>query len=79
MPVSDFKWLEDIPKFDESFIKSYNEESDEGYFLQADIQYLEKLHDLLNDLPFSPKRIKTEKFEKRIVNLQDKTEYVIQI
>ena len=30
LPVNDFKWVEDISKFDESLIKSYNEESDEG-------------------------------------------------
>ena len=28
--VNDFKWVEDIPEFNESFVKSYNEESDEG-------------------------------------------------
>ena len=33
-------------------------------FLEADFQYLEKLHDLLNDLPFLPKRIKIEKSRK---------------
>ena len=26
--VKNFKWVKDISKFDESFIKSYNEESD---------------------------------------------------
>ena len=33
LPVKTFKWVEDISEFDESFIKSYNEESNEGYFL----------------------------------------------
>ena len=32
-----------------------------------------------NDLPFLPERMKTEKFEKLVVNLYDKTEYVIRI
>ena len=27
MPLNDFKWTEDISEIDESFIKSYNEES----------------------------------------------------
>ena len=36
----------------ESFIKIYNKESDGRYFLEADVQYPEKLHDLDNDLPF---------------------------
>ena len=30
-------------------IKDYNEVSDEGYFLEVDVQYPEKMHDLLND------------------------------
>ena len=33
-------------------MKEYNEESDEGYFLEDDVQYLENLHELHNDLPF---------------------------
>ena len=35
-PVNDFKWAEDISEF-EIFIKSYNEESDEGCFLEVGI------------------------------------------
>ena len=30
MPVKNFKWVKDTSKFDKSFIKSYNEESDKG-------------------------------------------------
>ena len=44
-----------------------DEQSDEGYFLEVDNQYPEKLHELHNDLSFIPKRIKTEKVE-RLVN-----------
>ena len=53
-PVNDFKWVEDISEFDESFIKIYDEESDEGYFLEVDVHYAEKINDLRNDLPFLP-------------------------
>ena len=59
-------------QFNEEFIKNYNEESDEGYFLQGDVQYLEKLHELHNDLPFVPERMKMEKVEKLVANLHDK-------
>ena len=41
-----------------NLMKNYNEESDEGCFLEVDVQYLEKLHELHNDLPFLPKRMK---------------------
>ena len=40
-------------QFNEDFIKSHNEESDGGYSLEVDVQYLEKLHELYNDLHFS--------------------------
>ena len=43
---------EDTSQFNEDFIKNYNEESDEGYFLEVDIQYLKNLNELYNDLPF---------------------------
>ena len=40
-PVNAFKWVEDLSEFDECFIKCYNEKSEEGYFLEVDIQYPE--------------------------------------
>ena len=74
--VSNFEWFKNTSQFKEDFIKNCNEEGDEGYFLQVDFQYLEKLHELHNDLP---ERMKTEKFEKLVANLHDKNEYVIHI
>ena len=41
------------------------------YFLELDVQYLEKLHEPHNNLPFLLEKMK-------IINLHDKTEYVIQ-
>ena len=40
--VNGFEWVEDISEFDESFIKSYNAENDERYFLEVDVKYPEK-------------------------------------
>ena len=79
LPVNNFEWIRDTSQFKKDFIKNYNEESDTGYFLEVDVQYLEKLHQLRNDLPFLPERLKIEKLEKLIANLHDKTEYVILI
>ena len=45
----------------------------------GNVQYLEKLHNLHNDLPFLPKRMRIEKLENIVANLHDKTEYVIPI
>ena len=39
-------------------IKNYNEESDEGYFLEVDAQYPQKMYELHSDLPFLPERKK---------------------
>ena len=64
--VNDFKWVEDIFQFNEDFIKSYNDESDERCFLEVDIQNPENLHYIHNDLPFSPERMKIEKVEKLV-------------
>ena len=57
LPVNNFESLEDTSQF--NFMKNYNEESDEEYFLEVDVQCPEKLHEFNNDLPFLPERIKT--------------------
>ena len=44
-----------------------------------DIQYLGKLHEVHNDLPFLPERMNIRKVEKLVANLHDKTSYVIHI
>ena len=48
-------------------MKDYNEKRDEGYFLEVDLQYHEKLHELHNDLLFSPGRMKIEKVGKLLI------------
>ena len=79
LPVNNFEWIKDNSQFNEEFIKNYNEESHKGYFIKADVQYAENLHNLHNDLSFLPERMKIEKVEKLAANLHDKTEYVIHI
>ena len=58
LPVNDFKWVKNIFGFNEDFIKSYNDDSVEGYFLEVDVQYPENLLNLHNDLPFLLERMK---------------------
>ena len=77
--VNNFEWIEDTSQLNEDIIKNFNEESDEGYFLEVNVYYPEKLCEFHNDLPFLPARIKIEKIEKFVANLHDKTEYVIHI
>ena len=38
LTVTGFDWIEDTFQFNEDFIKSYNEENDEGYFLKVHVQ-----------------------------------------
>ena len=75
--VNNFEWVTDSSQFNEDFIKNYNEKSGKGYFIELDVQYHEKVHELHNDLPFLPESIKIEKVDKLIANLHDKTEHVI--
>ena len=63
LPVDNIEWIKDTSQFNEDFIKKYNKVSNEGYFLEVDVQYFEKLHDLHNDLSFLPERMKIEKVE----------------
>ena len=79
LPVKNFEWIKNTSQFNEDFIKKYNEESDQIYFLAVDVQYFEKLHEFDNDLPVLPERMKIEKVEKLVANLHDKSKYVIQI
>ena len=72
-----FEWVEDTSEFNEDLIKSYNEENDEEYFFEFDVQNPGKLHDLYNDLPVLPERMKIEKVDNLVANLYNKTEYVI--
>ena len=75
-PVNDFKWVkqEELSKFNEDFIKNYDENSNAGYFIEVDIDYPKELFDLHKDLPFLPESKKVNK-----VDIEDKKKYVIHI
>ena len=79
LPVNGFKWENDLSRFNEDFIKNYNENSDIGYFLEVDVEYPKKLFSSHKDLPFLPERKKLEKVEKLVCSIEDKEKYVIHI
>ena len=79
LPVDGFTWVQNTSKFNKDFIKRNNEDNDEGYFLEADVQYPEELQDLPNDLPFLPEKMKIEKGEQLVANLHDTEEYALRI
>ena len=77
--VNSFKWEIDLLRFSEDFIKTYNENSDVGYFLEVDIEYPKQLWSSYKDLPFLPEGRKLEKVENLVYSIEDKEKYVIHI
>ena len=67
-----FKWERNMLKFDEDFIKNYDEDSDKGYIFEVNVEYPKKLHDLYSGLQFFPERIKINICSKLLCNLYDK-------
>ena len=41
--INSYQWIEDLSQFYEDFIKNYDENSDKGYIIEADIEYPKKL------------------------------------
>ena len=79
LPVNGFKCENDLSRFNGNFIKNFNENSDVGYSLEVDIEYLKQLSSSHKDLPFLPERKKLEKLEKLVCSIEDKEKYVIHI
>ena len=79
LPTNGFKWENDPSRFNENFIKNYNENSDVGYFLQVDIKYPKQLWGIHKDLPFLLERKKLEKVEKLVCSIEVKEKYVIHV
>ena len=60
LPTGNFKWLtkEQIKKTN---LANYSEEHDEGLILEVDLDYPQELHDLHNDYPLAPEKLKVNK------------------
>ena len=62
LPINNFEWTIDTSQLNEDFIINYYDESDEGYFLEVGVQYLDwSWRSIHNDLSFLPDRMKIEK------------------
>ena len=79
LPVNGFKWVKNLSKFNEDFMKKYDENSNTGDFLESVIEYPKTLFNSHKELPFLPERKKVEKVEKLIFSIEDKEKYVIHI
>ena len=57
LPTGGFKWLTEkqINKID---LTQYNENSNKGLILEVDLEYPKELHDLHNDYPLVPEKVK---------------------
>ena len=77
--VNGFKWVKNVSKTDEDFIKNYDEDSHEGYIVEIDVEFSKNLHDLHSDLSFLPERMKTNKCSKLVCHFYDKNKYVVHI
>ena len=58
LPINVFKGVKKLSKFDEDFIKNYDENSNKGYILEVDVKYPKKLFNFHSNLPFLPERNK---------------------
>ena len=68
LPVGDFKWMEE---------KELGHWKDFPCILEVDLEYPRDLHDLHNDYPLAPERLKIGGVEKLIPNLWDKEKYIV--
>ena len=83
-PVKDFEQVKKLFKFDERFIRVYDENSNKRCFLEVDVEYAKNLFNgialnLHSDLPFLPERNKIKKCNKLVCNIHDKENCVVHI
>ena len=74
LPTHGFEWMseEELKNW-----RSRSCETSEACILEVDLEYPKELHDLHNDYPLSPERLKIGGIEKLILNLYDKKNYVV--
>ena len=72
LPGGGFKFEKNILKFNENFIKNYDENSDKGYILEVNVECLKNLHGLHTDLPFLPGKVEINKCGKLVCTLDHK-------
>ena len=68
LPTHGFKWMDDAEKETWKSVPC---------ILEVDLEYPEHLHDLHNDYPLAPESVKVGRVDKLILNLNNKTNYVI--
>ena len=54
LPYEEFEWLKNVDQFD---VMSIDKKSDVGYFLEVDLEYTNKVHELHNNYPLAPEKL----------------------
>ena len=60
LPYGGFKWVKNIDKIKQKLM-NIKSNSLTGYILEADLEYLQKLHDIHNDYWLAPEKINIPK------------------
>ena len=60
LPTGKFKWLSQN-KIKKTNLDKYTDNSDKGLILEVDLEYPQDLHNLHNDFPLGPEKIKVDK------------------
>ena len=81
LPIGNFEWIkkDEKSKFDEKFIRNYDENRDKGYIFEVDVQNPINIRILHRDLPFLPERMKINKSSKLVCSRQNKENYAVHI
>ena len=60
LPTGNFKWMTD-KEISKKNLEKYELDSKEGLILEVDLEYPKELHDLHNDYPIAPEKVKVSK------------------
>ena len=71
--------MKNVSNFNEDFTKEYDENSNTGYFVEADVEYQKTLFNSHKSLQSLLERKKIKKVDKLICGIEDKEKYAIHI
>ena len=72
LTLGGFRWVKRLSKFDEFFIKNYDENSNNGYFLEVDAECPKNLFHSHTDFTFLPEREKIKRCGKLFCHIKEK-------
>ena len=79
LPVRGFRWMIDISRMDEEFVRNYDKNDIKGYILEVDVDYPNELQNLHSDFPFLAESMVINNTKKLVCTLQDKKNHVVHI